>query len=244
MTSFAPPIVQIHEGVFVVREDVLAGGTKRRFVDAFVGQRRDDFDEFVYATTAYGGAQIALAHACRAAGRRAVVFVAKRKELHARTKEAAAAGAIIREVPMGFLSNVQAKTRDYCATRPRSCLMPFGFDSPEARAAIRDAAINVRSRYGVFAEAWCAVGSGVLIRSLQEACIAKHYVGIAVGRDIDKEDESVGGATVIRHPLQFGVDAKERPPFPSCSNYDAKVWSFVRERARRGVRSLFWNVMG
>lgn len=239
--TFAAPIVQAHEGVIVVREDVIAGGTKRRFVDPFVASRASDFDEFVYATTAFGGAQIALAHACARAKRRAVVFVAKRGELHARTLEAQIAGANIIEVPMGFLSNVQAKARAYCAIRPRSFLMPFGFDSPEARAAIRDAAQHVRARIGKVGEVWCAAGSGTLIASLRDADLGARYIGVAVGRDHANQPPLI---SFIRHAQPFGADAREPPPFPSCSNYDAKVWSYARERARRGVRALFWNVMG
>lgn len=239
--TFAAPIVEVHERVFVVREDVIAGGTKRRFVDPFVAARAPSFDEFVYATTAFGGAQIALAHACSKAKRKAVVFVAKRNELHARTLEAQIAGASIIEVPMGFLSNVQAKARDYCAKRPRSFLMPFGFDSPEARAAIRDAALDVRARFGKFGEVWCAAGSGTLVQSLRDAELGARYIGVAVGRDHKNQPPLI---SFIRHPQAFGVDAKEPPSFASCSNYDAKVWAYVRERARRGARTVFWNVMG
>jgi hypothetical protein len=41
-------------------------------------------------------------------------------------------------------------------------------------------------------------------------------------------------------PEKFEQDAKVKPPFPSCSNYDAKAWRFIQEYARPGA--LFWNV--
>ncbi len=242
MTRYPDPVVEVHEGVHVVREDVFSGGTKRRFVDAYVArQARASVREFVYATTVYGGAQIALAHACRAANVQATVFGAKRKALHSRTLEAQTAGAIIHEVPMGFLTNVQAKARVYCE-ETGAHLMPFGFDYDEARATIAAAAARVRATHGRFNESWCAIGSGTLIRSLQEAQLAKSYHGILVGRD----HAEAGAAEQIRHPLAFGADAKplDRPPFPSCSNYDAKVWRYARERAAAGRRIVFWNVMG
>ncbi len=242
MSRYPDPIVEAHEGVHVVREDVFVGGTKRRFVDAYIEREAaKGAREFVYATTVYGGAQIALAHACRAVGVAATVFGAKRNELHPRTLEAQNAGATIHEVPMGFLTNVQAKARAYCE-RTGAHLMPFGFDSAEARAAIADAATRVRRKFGRFDEAWCAVGSGTLIRSLQEAQLAKSYHGILVGRD----HANAGEAEQIRHPLAFGTDAKavDRPPFPSCSNYDAKAWRYAEQRARGGRRVVFWNVMG
>lgn len=238
---YPDPIVELHQGVHVVREDVFAGGTKRRFVDTYVAREAArGAREFVYATTVYGGAQIALAHACAAVGVKATVFGAKRNELHARTVEAQAAGASIIEVPMGFLSNVQAKARAYCE-KTGAHLMPFGFDSAEARAAIAGAATRIRLQHGRFDEAWCAVGSGTLIRSLQEAQLAREYHGVLVGRD----SASAGMAELFRHPLAFGADARpaDRPPFPSCSNYDAKAWKYAVERVRADRRIVLWNVM-
>jgi hypothetical protein len=236
------PIIELHEVIFVVREDVFKGGTKRRFVDVYVElMAKRGAKEFVYATTVYGGAQIALAHACRAVGVKATVFGAQRKTLHARTQEAKDAGAEIHEVPMGFLTNVQAKARTYCEATGAH-LMPFGFDSPAARAAICAAAIKVRVSSGRFDVAVCAVGSGVLIRSLQEAQLARSYVGVLVGRD----HANAGDAQLIRHKLQFGADAKKKdlPPFPSCANYDAKAWATARELRGKFSRVVFWNVMG
>lgn len=241
--KYPDPIVELHDGIHVVREDVFAGGTKRRFVDAYVAREASrGAREFVYATTVYGGAQIALAHACAAAGVKATVFGAQRKELHPRTLEAQRAGAEIHQVPMGFLTNVQAKARAYCE-RTGAHLMPFGFDSDEARAAIAAAATAVRRLHGRFDVAVCAVGSGTLIRSLQEAQLARAYRGVLVGRD----HAPTGEALLVRHPLAFGVDAKKnaRPPFPSCSNYDAKAWTTALDSKTNGAeRVLFWNVMG
>jgi len=44
----------------------------------------------------------------------------------------------------------------------------------------------------------------------------------------------------MKAPEKFEQDARLRPPFPSCSNFDAKAWRFVRQRAAPGA--LFWNV--
>jgi hypothetical protein len=227
------PVVVQHDGIYVVRDDRLPGGTKRRFTDAFV--QVVDNAEVVYAATAYGGAQIALALSAKAAGKRATIFVAKRGRLYPRTLEAKAAGAKIVEVPMGFLSNVQAKARTYCE-KTGAYLMPFGFDSEEARDVIAHAAGSVRKRFGQFDEVWSVIGSGTLIRALQQADLGKKYFAVAVGRD----HPDGGAAEIIRYPRPFASDAYLSPEFPSCSNYDAKAWEYVQ--ARKG-RVLFWNVM-
>lgn len=234
----APPVVEIHDGIHVVRDDRIPGGTKRRFVDGFVG---GPHEEFVYATPAYGGAQIALAIATAAAGKRCTLFVAKRGELHPRTREAQKAGAKIVEVPHGYLSNVQSKARRYCE-ESGAFLIPHGFDTPEARAELASAAVIVRQEHGTFDEVWSVAGSGVLMRSLQAAQLGRNYWAVAVGR----ENPSVGSAMLIVHPQAFSDDARIKPPFPSCSNYDAKAWQHIRERHRGAPRCrvLFWNVMG
>jgi hypothetical protein len=233
------PRVELHNGIHVVRDDLIPGGTKRRFVDGFIAEPHD---EFVYASPAFGGAQIALACAARAAGKRATIFVAKRKELHPRTAEAQAAGAKVIEIPHGYLSNVQSKATAYCA-ESGARLLPHGFDTPEALAAIAAAATIVRRKHGTFDEVWSVVGSGVLTRGLQLSALGRAYVGVAVGR----ESPAAGSARIIVHDQPFGSDARQPPPFPSCSNYDAKAWTHLivrKSTASPRTRILFWNVMG
>ena len=117
-TSPIPFVEQIGQ-VYVVREDLIP--------------------EYVYAATAYGGAQIALALAAKQMNKRVTLFVAKRKILHPRTQAAQDAGAQIIGVPMGFLSVVYARARAYCQTTG-ACLLPLGFDSEEALEAIASTA--------------------------------------------------------------------------------------------------------
>ncbi len=231
-----PPVVRVHEGVFVVRDDLVLGGTKRRFIDGWLAS--SSAQEFVYATPAYGGAQIALAIAAREAGRRCTLFVAQRGGLHARTAEAQRAGAKVMQIPHGYLSNVQSKARAYCE-ETGALLLPHGFDTLEAREAVAAAARLVRDAHAPFDEVWSVAGSGVLTRSLQLAELGRSYVAVAVGRD----SPNVGAARLIVHPQDFAADAKSPPPFPSCSNYDAKAWQHVKARRGRPRRTLFWNVM-
>ena len=56
---------------------------------------------------------------------------------------------------------------------------------------------------------------------------------------VGKESE-VGEAEPHRSSLAFSQDAKVLPPFPSCSNYDAKIWEFVLAHAADGA--VIWNV--
>lgn len=212
---------------WVLRDDDVPGGTKRRVIAALF----DDAAEYVYGSPAYGYAQIALAHAARDHGRQATIFVARRTTLHPRTREAQRAGARIVQVPYGYLSNVKAKARAYCeATGAR--LLPWGLDAEPMVAAIGGLAASLGQG---FPEVWCCAGSGVLTRGLQRAWPDARHVAVRIGAA-----PNAGRAVVLQAPETFEQDAKEPPPFPSCSNYDAKVWRFFRGHAVPGA--LYWNV--
>lgn len=220
-------------GRFVVRDDLVPGGTKRRALDHLLTRHLSDEREFVYASPVYGYAQIALAHAAAAAGKRSTIFVAKRNIPHPRTLEAKAAGATVMQVPHGYLTHVQAKARAYCRARG-AFLLPFGLDFP---AFINILTAEIREGVGSErpSQVWVAAGSGTLSRVLQDVFPSAEHFAIQVGKGIKP-----GRAHILIAPEDFQVDGKQPPPFPSCSNYDAKVWQFFHERAAPGA--WYWNV--
>lgn len=224
--------METHSGVRVVRDDVTPGGTKARALPSLLEASAGAV--VVYASPAYGYAQIALAHSAAATGRRAVVFVAARRQQHARTIEAAKAGAEIIEVPHGYLSNVQAKARRY-ADETGVTLLPFGFDSPHFVAALASAIQAVDPTGGEPTEVWTVAGSGALSRALQSVWPAAAFHAVAIGKE-----PNAGRATVHHAPERFEHNARTAPPFPSCSNYDAKAWQFIKRYATPGA--VFWNV--
>lgn len=226
-------VQEVRSGVFVVRDDLIMGGTKRCYADMLIAGHR----EVVYASPAYGGAQIAIAHAAREVGAEATIFVAKRLLPHARTLEAKAAGAKIVQVPHGYLTNVQSKANAYCRATGAK-LLPFGLETPLAFDAIANRAAAVAAKVGRLDEVWSVGGSGVLTRGLQIGLSATKFFVVQVGRELRVRD--VANAKVIVCPIPFEKNATHLPPFPSCSNYDAKGWSYF-EKLGSG-RRLFWNV--
>lgn len=225
--SFPDPVIEDRDGLLIVRDDLLPGGTKRRVIGPLIAGAR----EVVYASPAYGFAQIALAYACRDLGIQATVFTAKRKTYHPRTLEAREAGARVVGVPHGYLAVVQKAAREYAAERG-ALLLPFGFDTPEFRDGLAAIARRLPVRP---AEFWTVAGSGTLNRALQQAWPSARAYMIQVGRPPE-----TGRATLLEAPEPFERDAKLRPPFPSTSNFDAKAWRFVSRHAAKGA--LFWNV--
>lgn len=223
-----PPLTIERIGrVDVVRDDRVPGGTKQR---ALVRLLAHD-TEYVYASPAYGYAQMALAYAASAIGAAATIFTAKRDTIHPRTAQAKAAGAKIVLIPYGYLSNVQAKARAYAAATGAT-LLPFGLNTPAFIAALAAVAADVPSTP---AEVWTVAGSGVLTRALQQAWPSATFHAIQIGKPPD-----VGRARLYIAPERYEDVAQQPPPFPSCSNYDAKAWRFIQQHASDGA--LFWNV--
>lgn len=227
MASWPDPIIERVGRILVVRDDCIPGGTKRRVIDQLLTGAR----EFVYASPAYGYAQIALAHACRDLGVQATIFTSKRARLHPRTTEAKGAGAKVVLVPYGYLSNLQARARDYSQASGAQ-LVPFGLDTPAFISALADVArsLPIHPR-----EVWTVAGSGVLTRSLQLAWPDADFHAVQVGME-----PKIGRARKYQAPERFEDDARQLPPFPSCSNYDAKAWQFIEQHA--SPDALFWNV--
>jgi hypothetical protein len=229
MTAFPSPLIEEHSGILVVRDDRIPGGTKRRVLDRLlIGA-----DEFVYASAAYGYAQVALAYACRDLGKRATIFTAQRQVWHPRTLEAQQAGAQIIGVPYGYLSNVTAKAKRY-AQEHGAALLPFGFDTGSFRNGLADVARSLPLKPR---EVWSVAGSGTLCRALQQAWPHASVNAVLIGAEAETST-----AERYRAPERFEQDARYPPPFASCGNYDAKAWQFIQRHASPGA--LFWNVAG
>lgn len=224
---FPTPVLEQVGDVIVVRDDLLAGGTKVRALAGLL----EGVPEVVYASPVAGYAQIALAIAARRAGVRATVFCAQRRVLHPRTAAAQSAGARIVQVPVGYMSVVKARARAYCAVSGAR-LLPFGFDDPVFLCALAEVArgLPIAPR-----EVWSVAGSGVLTRALQAAWPSAAFHAVVIGAA-----PIAGRARLYVAPERFEQDARTPPPFPSCSNYDAKAWRFIQAHAQPGA--LFWNV--
>jgi hypothetical protein len=228
------PVIELIDNIYVVRDDLIPGGTKRCFADRLIAPST----EVVYASPVFGGAQIAIAHAAAERGAQATIFCAKRNKPHDRTLEAWRAGAKIVQVPSGYLSNVKAKARAYCE-KTGAIMLPFGLETPTAFAAIADRARLATAGVGAVDQVWCVGGSGVLARGLQQGITAGSFHVVQIGRKLSNKE--AGKAKIYEHPLDFSQDAKIIPPFPSCSNYDAKCWEYIKRHS--SGRVLFWNVM-
>jgi len=232
---YPAPVIEIHEGIQVVRDDLITGGSKQRFGDPLL--RDESVDEWVYGSSpATGYAQVALAAACAKYNKKAVLFMADRKPEN-RTdlqNKAISLGAVIHWIPNGMLTVTEKRARDYVAADPsRRSLLPIGLDHSMVIEAIRIVASEIPEPE----EVWTVGSSGTLTRGLQEAWPNADFHCVCVGHK-----GNYGRAKLYKSPIAFNkpVNIEDAPPFPSAPTYDAKAWKFVREHARPGA--LFWNV--
>lgn len=214
--------------IYVVRDDLIPGGTKQRVVRKLVKAGQ----EYVFPATAYGYAQVALAYACEEKGARCTLFIAERKRaLHPLTQQAVDHGAELHMVKGGVTNIVIAAAKRYGA-ETGATVFPLGFGTPEF---IRGFADLARSLNLAPEQVWCAAGSGSLCRALQIAWPSADFRAVQYGMHTDAYR-----AKVYIAPEKYDMDAEAPPPFPSCTYSDAKVWRFVLKYARDGA--LMWNV--
>ena len=103
-------------GIYVLRDDLLPGGTKSILIDSLL-VNNNHVNEFVYASPCYGGFQIALSIFCKNNNKKATIFCAKRKIRHPNTEICIQNGANVVEVPYGYLSVVEKHAREYLRLR-------------------------------------------------------------------------------------------------------------------------------
>jgi hypothetical protein len=236
----APPILEEHEGTIVVREDLLDGGSKIRFLPHIVAGA----EHLVFGGPFCGGAPYALAVWGERMGVKVSLFYAKRGELHWRQRSAFRRGSEIYQVPAGRIAVVQKRARDF-ASSAGATFLPLGFDLKHATDPFVEVMRGVRQMVPPIDEVWCATGSGMLARCLAEAFPDASVKGVIVGlRSRNSAQSWPANVELIEAPYDFGERCPFQVPFNSCANYEAKAWEQMKARSAPGARRLFWNVLG
>ena len=223
--------ITCHHGVQVVRDDLM-GGTKMVCMPLI---EEDGIDEYVYASTVYGGFQISLATYF---GKKATIFCAKRKIRHANTLRCLELGANIIEVPYGYLSVVEKHARDYCNSNSNLKIKckKIIFGGQEYIDAIES---HVKSfDCSLIDEIWCAVGSGTLVSAICRSFPKIQVYGVIVGAEVKLNFPNLH---LINYPKPFSYESKFKAGFPSMPNYDLKAFEICLLESEG--RTLFWNVL-
>lgn len=230
--------IEEYNGVYVLRDDLLAGGTKSVLMPHILD---NEINAYVYASPVYGAFQVALAEYCKLIGKKAVIFCAKRKIKHPNTLAVEALGGIVKEIKAGYLNVVQKHAKDYAKVYQYQYL-PFGAYGERTSELLATRANQVFEKLGfVPDEVYCAIGSGTLYEALLLTQVPTVY-GVSVGKAYNKPPRTNG--VVIKYPLGFEKECKTVPPFKSSINYDAKAWEVLMQnfKGNEFKKILFWNV--
>lgn len=239
--------IETHHNVFVLRDDLLPGGTKSILIKSIIDSTPDK-NEFVYASPVYGGFQIALSVYCQNNGKKATIFCAKRNTLHPNTLKCLDYGANVIQVPYGYLTVVEKHARLYCEGKPDVEKIMFGAGTAENQQLITQRTLDVFKQLGKEPdEIWCAVGSGTLISGISAACKTAKIYGVQVGTEFIPPKGS-HNIQMIKYEKPFNKPSKFKAPFPSVANYDLKAYEKCMEHINKtGPKDkciLFWNVYG
>jgi hypothetical protein len=228
-------IIEKHNNILVLRDDLLPGGTKSIFMDHILDSKQS---EYVYASPVYGAAQLALASYCQSVGKKATIFCAKRKQLYPNTQRCIELGANVQQIPYGYLNVVQSRAKKY--SEENDCqLLAFGFDTPVSRSLIAQRTEQVIKHLGYEPkEIWCALGSGVLTEGILAGTKHCEIKAVQVGKEYTNKHPRL---EVIEYTKSFEKVSTYPSDFPSTANYDLKAWEICNERAS-GDKVLFWNV--
>jgi len=236
-----PPVLEkLDAKTTVLRDDLLEGGTKLRFLPFLtIGA-----EEIVFGGPFCGGAPLALSVLGRESGQRITLFYAKRKELHPRQKKVLRNGARAFAVSPGYMANVQAKARAYAAGAG-ALFLPLGFDVGAAEPPFIEFLEKLRKRVGSPDQIWCVAGSGLLSRCIGTAFPDSEVLAVTVGlKSRHMAQKMPPNVSFLDCPYSFEQPTKATAPFPSCPNYDRKGWEQLEKSGRRRGSVLFYNVLG
>lgn len=234
-----------HDGVLVVRDDLLGYGSKIRFVDRLI--RDMPQNEIVFgACPATGYAQISLPVVAARYGKTTHLFMAKRdmNNLHPYQTKGLELGAIYHWVSDGMLNVTKARAREYQEADPTNrFLLPLGLEHPSVLESI----VQVCQEQLPLEpdHVWSVGSSGTLNRGLQQAYPNAEVHVVQVGHTMTPRE--IGRAIHHISPYKFDRPVKpcDAPPFPSAPTYDAKGWSVMcqwYETHPEPKCVLYWNV--
>ena len=237
------PIKSNNKTFHVIRDDYLIGGTKQRGMVPLLEEI--DKNIFIYAGPVYGYAQVALSYSAYLTHKKAVIFVEKLKNMFPLTRYAKSLGAYVHEVPQpAYLKKIIEYSIAFYEmdnkNKKDKFLITFGGDDKIFRDSMMK---NIKEAWGKNKHPdriWLVAGSTVLLNILYEIFPKTFFNVVQVGKTIWPDQLNTNRTKLHISPEKFQNIAKEQPPYPSVSTYDAKLWTFVQKYGEDN--DYVWNV--
>lgn len=226
------PVVVMHEGVRVVRDDLIVG-TKTRAGDLLAA--KTNHHTIVYSQPRTGLAGVSILDVAKHHNKEVVLFMPASERISLHQACCIEQGAKVHFKRIAAMPNLNKYAKEW-ADDNDAFFVPLGLKHELATAGI----IHAASKIDPPDEVYVAISTGVLSRALQIAWPKAKFTCVAVARNL--KDGELGRAEVISEPLPFTTPEKKEnlPPFPTIPTYDGKVWKYVPKNSGRNV--LMWNV--
>jgi hypothetical protein len=226
------PVVKVHEGVRVVRDDLLVG-SKVRGGDCLVSNIKEN--TLVYVQPRTGLAGVSLLDVAKRHGKKVKLFMPSSKCISHHQACCIEQGAEYEFHRIAAMPNLNAIAKRWADENDDAYFIPLGLKHELVTAGFVKAASQIKEPE----EVWTVISTGVLHRSLQIAWPNAKFHCVAVSRNMKSGE--IGHDRIISHALPFTTPIKEGlPPFPSVATYDAKAWAAIPKNTDRDI--LFWNV--
>ena len=226
------PVVKVHEGVRVVRDDLLVG-SKVRGGDCLVSNIKEK--TLVYVQPRTGLAGVSLLDVAKRHGKKVKLFMPSSKQISHHQACCIEQGAEYEFHRIAAMPNLNAIAKRWADENDDAYFIPLGLKHELVTAGFVKAAAQIKEPE----EVWTVISTGVLHRALQIAWPNATFHCVAVSRNMKSGE--IGHDRIISHALPFTTPIKEGlPPFPSVATYDAKAWASIPKNTDRDI--LFWNV--
>lgn len=254
---FSPPIeispLNTEQGnIFVVRDDLLRGGTKQRAAIPFINALKEQgVDEVVYASPFSGYAQVAIAISSHSVNMKSTIFVEKDQ-----TKQHPTFSLFSRKIKnianlqiAMDLADAEIKAEKYCFGNVSRRKIPLGLNDEQFKQCLRQELAEqweLLCKKIVPERLWVSLGSGTLAEVLHPivskttilCCVDVHVLPETHPRI--KKIKELNNVEIHSAPEIFIKPALNPPEIPSNLFYDAKVWQFVNKKAKNN--DVWWNV--
>lgn len=232
VSPYPDPVITTHEGVRVVRDDLITG-SKVRGGDLLISRVKEQ--RLVYVQPRTGLAGVSLLDVCKRHDKDLTLFMPSSKRISHHQACTIERGADARFFRIAAMPNLN-KLAEKWAQENKAFFIPLGLKHETVTAGIIAAALKIPEPE----EVWTVVSTGVLTRALQIAWKNAKFYAVAVARNMKAGE--LGRAKVISAPEPFTTPVKlhEEPPFPSVNTYDGKAWRYIPKNTDRNI--LFWNV--
>jgi len=232
---YGEPVVNMHDGVRVVRDDYLVG-SKVRGGDCLISSLDSRIDTIVYVQPRTGLAGVSILDVAKRHGKDVMLFMPSSKKISHHQACCIERGAKFQFHRIAAMPNLNAIAKKWASERKNAFFVPLGLKHEMVTAGIVKTASKIREPE----EVYTATSTGVLTRALQIAWPNAKFHSVCVSRNMKAGE--LGIAKPISEPLAFlQAEKKENlPPFPTIDTYDGKVWKYIPKNTDKDI--LFWNV--